>query len=134
MDDMMGKMQSLLSDPESVQQLQELAQMLQSQGETANPSHTTSDVPGQQVADVLSAPAVNGGGLEFGGLDMGMLMKLSRMLGTVDGGRDTALLLALKPHLKAERQQKVERAVKFLKLFSLYHTLKENGMLKDFFR
>ena len=35
MDDMLGKMGAILSDPESVQQLQELAQMLQQEsGET----------------------------------------------------------------------------------------------------
>ena len=46
MDDMLGKMGAILSDPESVQQLQELAQMLQqetggeSQGQQASAEKT----------------------------------------------------------------------------------------------
>ena len=48
MDDMLGKMGAILSDPESVQQLQELAQMLQqetggeSQGQQASAEKTES--------------------------------------------------------------------------------------------
>ena len=41
-------------------------------------------------------------------------------------------LLALKPHLREERQKKVEKAVKMLKLLSIWSMLKESGMLKDF--
>lgn len=117
----MEKMQSLLSDPESMQQLQELAQMLQADS-------------GQESAETNSAPsesepagAMNAGG----GLDLGALMKVSQLMGTAKEDSDTALLLALKPHLQEERQKKVEKAVKMLKLLSIWSMLKESGMLKD---
>lgn len=117
----MEKMQSLLSDPESMQQLQELAQMLQADS-------------GQESAETNSAPseAEPAGSMNAGGgLDLGALMKVSQLMGTAKEDSDTALLLALKPHLQEERQKKVEKAVKMLKLLSIWSMLKESGMLKD---
>ena len=52
-------------------------------------------------------------------------------MGSAEDDPDAALLLALKPHLRAERQKKVEKAVKMLKLLSMWTLLKESGMLKD---
>ena len=53
-------------------------------------------------------------------------------MGSAKEDSDAALLLALKPHLREERQKKVEKAVKMLKLLSIWSMLKESGMLKDF--
>lgn len=116
----MEKMQSLLSDPESMQQLQELAQMLQpdaGEQETGEPSSPT---------DAAESKEESGGGFDFG-----TLMKVSQLMGSAEDDPDAALLLALKPHLRAERQKKVEKAVKMLKLLSMWTLLKESGMLKD---
>ena len=46
--------------------------------------------------------------------------------------KDAELQLALKPHLKEERQKKVDKAVKILKLLSIWSVLRDSGMLKDF--
>ena len=118
----MEKMQSLLSDPESMQQLQELAQMLQADS-------------GQESTETESAPTATeqtDAAASGGGLDLGALMKVSRLMGSAKEDSDAALLLALKPHLREERQKKVEKAVKMLKLLSIWSMLKESGMLKDF--
>ncbi|MEE0379980.1 MAG: hypothetical protein UD299_06180 [Ruminococcus sp.] len=122
MDGMMEKMQSLLSDPESMQQLQELAQMLQADS-------------GQESTETESAPTATeqtDATASGGGLDLGALMKVSQLMGSAKEDSDAALLLALKPHLREERQKKVEKAVKMLKLLSIWSILKESGMLKDF--
>ena len=119
---MMEKMQSLLSDPESMQQLQELAQMLQADS-------------GQESIETESAPTATeqtDAAASGGGLDLGALMKVSQLMGSAKEDSDAALLLALKPHLREERQKKVEKAVKMLKLLSIWSMLKESGMLKDF--
>ena len=116
----MEKMQSLLSDPESMQQLQELAQMLQADS-------------GQESTETESAPTATeqtDAAASGGGLDLGALMKVSQLMGSAKEDSDAALLLALKPHLREERQ--VEKAVKMLKLLSIWSMLKESGMLKDF--
>ena len=107
----MEKMQSLLSDPESMQQLQELAQMLQADS-------------GQESTETESAPTATE--------QTDALMKVSQLMGSAKEDSDAALLLALKPHLREERQKKVEKAVKMLKLLSIWSMLKESGMLKDF--
>lgn len=114
----MEKMQSLLSDPESMQQLQELAQMLQ-----AESTETESAPTATEQTDATASG---------GGLDLGALMKVSQLMGSAKEDSDAALLLALKPHLREERQKKVEKAVKMLKLLSIWSMLKESGMLKDF--
>ena len=115
----MEKMQSLLSDPESMQQLQELAQMLQADS-------------GQESTETPTATEQTDAAASGGGLDLGALMKVSQLMGSAKEDSDAALLLALKPHLREERQKKVEKAVKMLKLLSIWSMLKESGMLKDF--
>ena len=45
--------------------------------------------------------------------------------------KNTELLMALKPHLREERQIKVDKAVKMLKLMTVWNTAKESGLLND---
>lgn len=118
MDDLLGRMQSVLSDPESMEQLKELASLL---GE-ADSEESSSQQPEQTSEESESG----------GGFDIGMLMQLSSLMGSTGQDEDAALLLALKPHLREERQKKVDRALKLMKLLSVWKTLKDTGMLKDF--
>lgn len=120
MDDLLGKAGKLLSDPESVRQLQELAQLLQSE---------------ENSADTGASAQNDTAGEEFSGdgLDMSMLLRLQELMGVLQqNDEDAALLLALRPHLKHPRQKKLDQAVKLLKLYAIFSTLKENGMLQDF--
>ena len=57
------------------------------------------------------------------------IMQLMSMASASDKNRD--LLIALKPHLHTERQQKLDRVIKLLKLYTIFTTLRENGMLSD---
>lgn len=116
MDDLSGKLQELLSDPESMQQISELAAMLQGgsepQGDTAAPS----------------VPAASGGEL----FDPALLMKLSELFRTQNQpDNNAALLLALKPHLGAQRQLRVDKAVRLLRLYRIWKTAKASGMLEN---
>ena len=55
-------------------------------------------------------------------------MKLmSAMKNDQDDDR-TRLLLSLKPHLSQERQQRVDQAVKLLKLITLLPLIRESGL------
>ncbi len=118
MDDLFGKMQSVLSDPESMQQLQELAALMgdneaaEDKGQTAQQEQSSADM-----------------GFNF---DIGKLMELSSLMNNTKNDEDAALLLALKPHLKEERQHKVDKAVKLLKMLNVWKNLKDTGILKDF--
>ncbi len=121
MEDMFGKMQELLSDPESMKQLSELAQMLRTEtdGASAPPAE---DAPCENTD--------NGGGLPF---DPMLLMKLGELWqNSQKQDENTALLLALRPHLRSERREKVDRAVRLLRLMTVWKTLRESGMLQNF--
>ena len=125
MDDLMGMMQERLSDPESMKQLQELTQMLQSE------SGGSEDSAQSAQAETQGEQAEGEGG--SAGFDFGMLFKLQQLMQATAGeDKDAELLLALKPHLKEERQKKVDKAVKILKLLSIWSVLRDSGMLKDF--
>ncbi|MDE6020625.1 MAG: hypothetical protein K2H01_06490 [Ruminococcus sp.] len=115
MDDLFGKMQSVLSDPESMKQLQELAALMGSDEKSED-----------------DKTAQNEESSEDSGFDIGKLLELTSMMNSSKNDDDTALLLALKPHLKEERQKKIDKAVKLMKLLDVFKTLKNAGMLKDF--
>ncbi len=116
MDDMLGKMGAILSDPESVQQLQELAQMLQQE------SDETHHAPKPDSSETE----------EGGGFDMSMLLRVQELMGAMQqNDADAQLLLALRPHLKTPRQKKLDQAVKLMKLYAVFSAVRENGMLQD---
>ena len=111
MDDLTSKMQELLSDPESMKQISELAAMLKEESNAADP------------------PAAPDAG---GGFDPGMLMKLGELMQSrSQPDKNTALLLALKPHLGERRQLRVDKAVKLLRLYSMWRAAQQSGMLHD---
>lgn len=128
MDDMLGKMGAILSDPESLQQLQELAQMLQQDGDSES-SHE--NAPSEEKKPSESDAKENG---DNGGFDFSMLLRVQELMGTMQNNDDdTKLLLALRPHLKEQRQKKVDQAVKMLKLYAVFSAVKENGLLQELF-
>lgn len=116
MDDLFGKMQSVLSDPESMKQLQELAALMGDNEATDDKGQTSQH---EQSSTDMS-------------FDIGKLIELSSLMNSTKNDEDAALLIALKPHLREERQHKVDKAVKLLNMLSVWKTLKDTGILKDF--
>lgn len=111
----MKKMNALLSDEESVRQLSELAQMIdeESNSKTENFSETISETNSDAV-------------------DISQIMKIAGLMNSLsENDSNTELLTALKPHLKEERQKRVDKAVKLLRIMSLISAAKENDMLND---
>ncbi len=71
----------------------------------------------------------SGGGL-FDGLDIDTLMKIMGLFEKFNKPDDNEkFLLALKPLLREENREKIDTALKFMKLFALLPLLKESGML-----
>lgn len=65
----------------------------------------------------------------FGGLDMNMLMKIQKLLSsTPKNDKNTALLRALKPHLRKERQKRADDAIRMMQLISMLPLLKDSGL------
>jgi hypothetical protein len=115
----MGKLGELLSDEESVKQLAELAKMFMTDESGSGGEE------GQQPQD----------GEGSGGIpDLGSIMKFTGLLGAFSQtDKNEELLLALKPHLSEERQKKVDKAIKLLKLIAVWNIAKESGLLSEMF-
>lgn len=135
MNDMIG---SLLSDPESMQQIKELADMLKTESEEngAAPGQTGSDGGGADFSALagmlgsMMGSSQKSGESSGGGMDLEMIMQLMQIM-TAAGNddKDRNLLMALRPHLSADKQEKIDRAVKLLKIYAIITTLKNSGML-----
>ena len=116
MDDLSGRLQSLLSDPESLRELSELADMLkQSGGGEPEGDGQPDDADGTEMPDLTK------------------LLAAGQLLSAAQQDENTALLLALKPHLSEARQKKVGRAVQMLRLWNAASVLRENGLLGELF-
>ncbi len=116
------KLNSILSNPDAMSQIMQLAQSLSGSGpEPPSPPPP----PPQQTA---APPPVGGGDLFSslsslaGGMDPKLLTRLLPLIQELGGQRDSnarALLYALRPYLKEEKQNKVERALQLARLFHL---------------
>ena len=63
------------------------------------------------------------------GIDVAKLMSVVSKLKQSGNTEREKLLLALRPHLKDERRQRLDTAVKILKLIELAPLLKDSGIL-----
>ena len=61
--------------------------------------------------------------------DVAAIMRVVSLLKNQGNDNRSGLLMALKPHLSTERQSRVDKAVKILKLVSLMPILREQGLL-----
>ena len=113
------KLNALLSDPDRMAQIMQMAQTLS--GNTPQPPQqptAASSPPPQSTQDsgedFLSALT--------GNLDPGFLMRLLpliRELSTDNSSNARTLLYALRPYLKQERQLRIERALQLAKLLHI---------------
>ncbi len=164
MDDISEKINSLLSDEESMRQIKELADMLTGGGFSDSPTACAEEYKknsdGIELFDEVitekppannrnekensSAPDLSGilkmlGGADNGqqnqnnasdDFDMGKIMQLMSVLQSANGGNDNNrnVLLALRPMLGADKQAKIDKALKMLKLYALYNAVKDSGI------
>ncbi len=105
MDDLSEKLSSLLSDPQGMDRIKEMAQNLLGQSTEASEPETGPDP------------------------DIGKIAKMLSLIKGPSGNDDRVkLLLALKPNLSPQRQQKVDSAIKILKLIEIAPLLKDAGL------
>lgn len=118
------KLNSILSNPDAMSQIMQLAQSLSGPG-----AEQSSAPPPPPPASPPPQPTPPGGGDLFsslsslaGGVDPKLLTRLLPLIQELGGQRDSnarALLYALRPYLKEEKQDKVERALQLARLFHL---------------
>lgn len=138
LDDITEKIGALLSDEESMNQIKELAAMLsggmngtEGNGNAPDTNAAFSASAGADNADGTDNPgkAANGDGNGPGGINPIAIMQL---LGTASSNdKDCGLLIALRPHLSAEKQKRLDKAVKLLKLYNIFITMRDSGILND---
>ena len=112
------KLNTLISDPDAMAQVMQMAQSLSQQmgasGGTASSSGgpaAAADVPPPQELSSL-----------LGGIDPALIQRLLPLLSQMnraESSETTAFLLALRPFLKPERRDKVERAAQLARLIHL---------------
>ena len=110
MDDLSAKLSEILSDPESMNRVREMAESILS--EKPEPEPQKPDL--SSLADIGEITQI-----------MGLV---SRLQSHNDDPR-AALLAALKPHLSEAKREKVDTAIKILRLLDLLPLIKESGIL-----
>ena len=124
MEDLSTKLTQLLNDPEGMKQLQSMAQGLMGEGGL----DLSALIPQEQEKPVM--PDISG---LMGGVSpdqMSMMMKLMSAFNSTKEDDRTRLLMALRPHLTDKRQQRVDQAVKLLKLASVLPLISESGIFR----
>lgn len=117
MDNMNDMLSSVLGDPESMRQIQELADMLKDETGDSSQDNNTDAASENDNSD---------------GFDPAMLMSIMGAVSAAGGDdKNRSLILALKPYLSSERQARADKAVKFLKMYAVFNELKKSGMLNN---
>lgn len=111
MDDLEGKINSILSDPDSLEQILSIARMLGAGG-TGGGIGTDAEAPAAEQAPP-SEQAPDLGGLGF---DPQMISGIVGALNGKSAGNSAALISAIKPYLRTERREKLEKATKLAKM------------------
>lgn len=119
MDDLTEKISGILNDPESMKQVREMAESLFSQKtEQVNQKNDLSTLLG---GEGMPDPQ-----------QLEMLLGLFSKLKSSGDDNTSKLLLALKPHLSGDRRERVDTAIKILKILELLPLIKESGLINLF--
>ena len=119
MDDISEKLAEILNDPDSLNRVREMAENIL--GGNNKKSENT------------PPPAADFGSLFGGDIDPAQIGKIMSVMSRLKADKDddrARLLLALKPHLSAPRQEKVDTAIKLLKLIDLLPFLRDSGIFE----
>jgi len=109
MDDLSEKLAELLNDPESMNKVRQMAENLL--GGNSEPA------PQSSAAD------------NSGGDELKAVMSIMSILKNSGNDSRTQLLTALKPHLSEPKREKVDTAIKILKILEMLPLIKETGLL-----
>ncbi len=130
MDDISEKLSEILKDPDSLNRVREMAESI-----LGNNNNNVNDNDNNNNNSKKPEPMTSGNmgslfGNDFDPVQIGKIISImSRLKADCDDNR-TKLLLALKPHLSEPRREKIDTAVKLLKLFDLLPLLRESGMFE----
>lgn len=113
------KLNALLSDPDRMAQIMQMAQTLSGTSATTQQQSPPTPPPQPQAPPIFNGDILSS---LTGGLDPKLLMRLLPViqeLGSDSNSSARTLLYALRPYLKQERQARVERALQLAKLLHI---------------
>lgn len=110
MDELSQKLAAILNDPESMNRVREMAEDILGEKPKSEP-------PKDDTLNILD------------NVDLVNVMSLVSKLNSTGDDSRTSLLSALKPHLSEPKREKVDTAIKILRLLELLPLLKESGVL-----
>lgn len=117
------KLNSILSNPDAMSQIMQLAQSLGGGGTSGSPPQQGQPPPAWgSPPQQQDSPPLGALSSLAGGLDPGLIARLLPLIQELGGQRDSNarnLLYALRPYLRSDRQEKVERALQLARLFHL---------------
>lgn len=116
------KLNNLLSNPDAMAQIMQLAQSLGSGQPSPSPNCQTEPNHINPPASPVPSPSCSSDSLSSLLGDPSLLLKLMPLVQELNGQKDSnarALLCALQPYLKQERQDKIERALQLARLFRI---------------
>lgn len=118
MSDIQDKLNQILSNPEALKQVQSLGEQLGLN--TSQISQPPAPPPPPKKPD-----------LPINDDMLGAITKLAPLMNSLNNGDDdiTRLLRSLRPFLGSERQAKLDKAEKMLKMLRLLPIIRENGIL-----
>ena len=109
--DLGAALQSVLSDPGQMEKLTQMAQGLMGQLSQSPPAEEPeqSDVPSANAPEGLALPT-----------DTRLLSALGKVFAGGGGKtRSTALLMAMRPYMREEKQEKLDRAMKIAQMVNV---------------
>ncbi len=111
MDDLSSKLAELLNDPDTMERVRSMAENLLGDSNQSAPQ----SVPA--LPEMLP------------GEELGKIMSIIGRLKSESNDSRTQLLTALKPHLSEPKREKVDTAIKILRLLELLPLIKDTGLL-----
>ncbi len=112
MDDLSSKLAELLNDPDTMERVRSMAENLLGENNSPAPPASVPALP-----DMLP------------GEELGKIMSIIGRLKSESNDSRTQLLTALKPHLSEPKREKVDTAIKILRLLELLPLIKDTGLL-----
>ncbi len=117
MSELPEQLSRILSDPAGMEQIRALAANLLGT-ENADSTPALAEKNGQSATTDIP-----------GNIDLARLLPLISSLSAADNSPRGALLKALRPHLSAARQERLDRAITILKIYDLLPAIKQSGIL-----
>lgn len=141
MDDLVAQLQDILSSKEGQDKLKNVADMLNTSSRNgldlssfgnlfSSSSNNTNNIENKQIEPTINTNNENtSSGFDFSNLDINMLMKVQKLMANMNKeDKNTQLIRALRPHIKAERSHKIDQAIKIMQLISMLPLLKDIGL------